>query len=219
MGNGIWKKITAIRFPFSPKGDKFFDLFEEGAANLVKIARSFQELVEEWEGVEEKVREIADLEHEGDVIIHRIMANLHSTFFTPLDREDIALLANRVDDVVDFIHTAAEFMLIYKVDRPTESAVQLANVILEAACEVERALPSLRHSAKLSKVLPSCVELNRLENEADRIMRAALGKMFEDRADITDIFRWREIYEYMETATDRCEDVADILEGVALKHG
>ena len=218
MGNSIWKKITTIRLPFSPKGDKFFDLFEEGTANLVKTARLFQELVEKWESVEEKVREIADLEHEGDDIIHRIMANLHSTFFTPLDREDIALLANRLDDVVDFIHTAAEYMLIYRVGRPAESAVQLANVILEAACEVERAMSSLSCRAKLSNVLPNCVELNRLENEADRIMRGALGEMFENHADILDIFRWREIYEYMESATDRCEDVADIIEGVALKH-
>lgn len=219
MGNRIWKKVTAIGSPLYPKGDKFFDLFEEGAANLVKIARSFQELVENWEGVEEKVKEIADLEHEGDEIIHRIMANLHSTFITPMDREDITLLANRLDDVVDFIHSAAEYMLIYRVGRPTRSVLELADIIVAAACEVERAIPILHHRAELRQMLPHCVELNRLENEADRIMRRALGEMFENGADILDIFRWREIYEYMETATDRCEDIADVLEGVALKHG
>ncbi|HJX70201.1 MAG TPA: DUF47 family protein [Dehalococcoidia bacterium] len=219
MWNKVWRKIITMRFPFASKGDKFFDLFEEGAANLVKIARTFQELVEKWEGVEEKVSEIADLEHEGDDVIHRIMANLHSTFVTPLDREDIALLANRLDDVVDFIHSAAEYMLIYRVGRPPQSALELANVIVEAAYEVEKAIPILRHRAELRQMLPHCVELNRLENEADQIMRRTLGEMFENRTDILDIFRWREIYEYMETATDRCEDVADILEGVALKHG
>src|SRR4030042_4692005 len=146
------------------------------------------------------------------------MANLHSTFVTPLDREDIALLANRLDDVVDFIHSAAEYMLIYRVGRPPQSALELANVIVEAAYEVEKAIPILRHRAELRQMLPHCVELNRLENEADQIMRRTLGEMFENRTDILDIFRWREIYEYMETATDRCEDVADILEGEALKH-
>ena len=219
MGNWFWKKIMPIRFPLSPKGDKFFDLFEEGAANLVKIARAFQELVEKWEDVEEKVNEITDLEHEGDEITHRIMANLHSTFVTPLDREDITLLASRLDDVVDFIHSAAEYMIIYRVGRPTQSVLDLANIIVEAAYEVEKAIPILHHRAELSQMLPHCVELNRLENEADKIMRRALGEMFENHADILDIFRWREIYEYMETATDRCEDIADVLEGVALKHG
>ena len=207
-----------IRFPFLPKSEEFFDLFEEGAANLVKIARVFRELVEKWEDVEGKVREITDLEHKGDDITHRIMANLHSTFFTPLDREDIASLSHALDDVVDFIQAAAEHMLIYKVGRPTENALELAGVIVNAAYEVERAMPSLRRRAELGQMLARCVELNRLENEADRILRRALGGLFEDGTNIIDIIKWREIYEHMETATDRCEDVANVLEGVALKH-
>jgi hypothetical protein len=207
-----------IRFPFLPKSEEFFDLFEEGAANLVKIAELFRELVEKWEGVEDKVREITELEHKGDDVIHRIMANLHSTFLTPLDREDIASLAQRLDDVVDFIQAAAEHMLIYKIACPTKSALELANVIVDAAHEVERAMPGLRRRAALGQMLARCVELNRLENEADRILRRALGELFENGTDVIDIIKWREIYEYMETATDRCEDVANVLEGVALKH-
>ncbi len=207
-----------IRFPFLPKGDKFFDLFEEGAANLVKIAKVLRELVEKWEDVEDKVREITELEHKGDDVIHRIMSNLHSTFLTPLDREDIASLAQHLDDVVDFIQAAAEHMLIYKVARPRERALELANVIVAAANEVERAMPGLRHRAELGQMLARCVELNRLENEADRILRQALGELFGDSVDTLEIIKWREIYEYMETATDRCEDVANVLEGVALKH-
>jgi len=209
---------VAIRFPFLPRRGEFFNLFEEGAANLVKIARLFQELVEKWEDAENKVREITDLEHEGDTIIHRIMANLHSTFITPLDREDIASLAHALDDVVDFIQAAADAMLVYRIDRPTKNAQELANIIVEAACEVERAMPSLRRRAELRQILPSCVELNRLENEADRVLRRALGELFENGTNITDIIKWREIYEHMETATDRCEDVANVLEGVALKY-
>jgi hypothetical protein len=207
-----------IRLPFLPKGDRFFDLFEEGAANLVKIALALRELVEKWEDVEDKVREITELEHKGDDITHRIMASLHSTFFTPLDREDIALLSHALDDIVDFIQAAAEHMLIYKIGRPTGNAMELANVIVDAAYEVERAMPSLRHRAELGQMLARCVELNRLENEADRIRRRALGELFENATGIIDIIKWREIYEYMETATDRCEDVANVFEGVALKH-
>ena len=207
-----------ISLPFRPKGDRFFDLFEEGTANLVETAKVFRELVEKWEGVEDKVREISDLEHKGDDITHRIMANLHSTFFTPLDREDIAALSEALDDVVDFIKRAADAMLVYRIDRPTASAVELANIIVDAALEVERAMPRLRHRGELKQMLPSCVELNRLENEGDRIQRQALSDLFDNRTDIHNIIKWREIYEHMESATDRCEDVANVLEGVALKH-
>ncbi len=207
-----------IRLPFLPKGDQFFDLFEEGAANLVKISKVFREMVEKWESVEDKVREITELEHKGDDITHRIMANLHSTFFTPLDREDIASLSHALDDIVDFIQAAADAMLIYRIDCPTKSALELANVIVDAAYEVERAMPSLRRRAELGQMLARCVELNRLENEADRILRRALGELFENHTDIVNIIKWREIYEHMESATDRCEDVANVLEGVALKH-
>lgn len=206
-----------IRFPLMPKGEKFFDLFQEGAANLVETAKAFRELVEKWENVEEKVKGITDYEHRGDEITHRIMASLHSTFFTPLDHEDIAALAHAMDDVVDFIHAAADNMLIYKVDRPTAEAVELANVIVEASLEVEKAIACLRRRAELGQMLSRCVELNRLENEADRIMRRAVGQLFEDRTDVVNIIKWREIYEFMESATDRCEDVANVLEGVALK--
>ncbi|RLC91101.1 MAG: DUF47 domain-containing protein [Chloroflexi bacterium] len=207
-----------FRLSFQPRGDKFFDLFEEGAANLVKTAKLFRELVQDWEDVEGKVREIGDLEHKGDDITHRIMSNLHSTFFTPLDREDIVALGQSLDDVVDFIQAAADTMLLYRIERPTDSAVRLADIIVDACVLIERSMPSLRHRARLRDVLPCCVELNRLENEADRIYRQALGDLFDNSTDVPNIIKWREIYEHMESATDRCEDVANVLEGVALKH-
>ena len=204
--------------PFQSKGSKFFDLFEEGAANLVQMSKVFRELVEKWEDVEAKVNEINDLEHKGDDVTHRIMANLHSSFFTPLDRQDIALLGQALDDVVDFIQAAADAMIVYKIGRPTASAVELANIIVQAAQEIQRAMPSLRRRTELGQILARCVELNRLENEADRVKRRALGDLFDDDTNIADIIKWREIYEHMETATDRCEDVANVLEGVALEH-
>jgi predicted phosphate transport protein (TIGR00153 family) len=168
--------------------------------------------------VPESVAEITDLEHQGDLITHQIIAQLHRTFVTPFDREDIARLAQSLDDVTDFIHAAADSMFIYKVDCTTPRAIELADIIVQAAVEVERVMPQLRQRSKLIQILPRCIEINRLENMADRVFRAAMGELFDDGIDIASVIKWREIYEYMESATDRCEDVANVLEGVALKH-
>ena len=208
-----------FKFPFIPREERFFELFEEGAHNAVKAAQRLKELVNTWENVEVTVSEITKLEHKGDRITHQIMERLHRTFVTPFDREDIALLAHSLDDVTDFIHAASDAMLIYKIDRPSQRAKELADIIVQAAAEVERALPQLRRRAQLKQVLERCVEINRLENMADRVFRSAVGELFDDSTDIAHVIKWREIYEHMESATDRCEDVANVLEGVALKHG
>jgi predicted phosphate transport protein (TIGR00153 family) len=208
-----------FKFPFIPREDKFFDLFEQSAQNTVKAARKLKELVDVWDNIEGKAGEITMLEHEGDTITHQIMAQLHRTFVTPFDREDIALLAHSLDDVTDFIHAAADAMLLYKVEYPSQGAKELADIIVQAAAEVERAMPQLRHHAELKQILPRCVEINRLENMADRVFRSAMADVFDNSTDFSYVIKWREIYEHMEEATDRCEDVANVLEGVALKHG
>ena len=208
-----------FRFPFIPREEKFFGLFEDSAQNVVKAAQDLKRMVDTWEGVEERVGRINELEHEGDTITHQIIAQLNRTFVTPFDREDIALLAHAMDDVTDFIHAASDAMLLYRVSRPGQRARELADIIVQAADEVARAIPWLRRrGAGLKQVLPLCVEINRLENMADRVYRSALAELFDDSADMAQVIKWREIYEYMESATDRCEDVADVLEGVALKH-
>ncbi len=207
-----------FRFPFIPREHKFFDLFEKGAHNMVKTARVLKEMVDTWENVKKSVDEITDLEHEGDTITHQIMAQLNRTFVTPFDREDIAMLAHTLDDVTDFIFAAATRMLIYKIDHSTSRAKELADIIVQAALEVEKAIPQLRHRAELEKILPRCVEINRLENAADEVFRSALAELFDDTTDIALVIKWREIYEHMESATDRCEDVSNVLEGVALKY-
>ena len=206
------------RFPFIPQEQAFFGLFEQSAQNMVKSAEKLQQLVGTCENVPENVAEITELEHQGDLITHQIIAQLHRTFVTPFDREDIARLAQSLDDVTDFIHAAADSILIYKVDCPTPRATELADIIVQAAVEVEKAMPQLRRRAELVKILPLCVEINRLENAADRVFRAAMGELFDDNTDMASVIKWREIYQYMESATDRCEDVANVLEGVALKH-
>ena len=207
-----------FKFPFIPKEEKFFGLFEESAHNMVKTAQGLRKMIDTWEHVEGRVSEITELEHQGDTITHQIMEQLHRTFITPFDREDIALLAHSLDDVVDFIHATADAMFLYKVNSPGQKAKELADIIVQAATEVEKAMPRLRHRAELKQVLPYCVEINRLENMADRVYRSAIAELFDDSTDVAQIIKWREIYEHMESATDRCEDVANALEGVALKH-
>ena len=207
-----------FRFPFIPREEKFFGLFEESAQNVVKAAQELKTMVDTWEDVEERVGTITELEHQGDTITHQIMAQLNRTFVTPFDREDIALLAHSLDDVIDFIHAAADAMLIYKVNHSSQRAKELADIIVQGATEIERAMPYLRRRAALKQVFERCVEINRLENMADRVFRSAMGELFDDTTDIAEVIKWREIYEYMESATDRCEDVADVLEGVALKN-
>ena len=207
-----------VKFSLIPRSSKFFDLFEQSARNMVKISQVLKNMIDTWKCVEGSVAEITELEHEGDTITHQIMAQLHRTFVPPFDREDIAQLAHTMDDVVDFIHSTADVMLIYKVDRPTQRAKELASIIVEATIEVEKAVQGLRRTSELKKILERCVEINRLENMADRVYRAAIGELFEDGVEVTQVIKWREIYEHMESATDRCEDVANVLEGVALKH-
>lgn len=205
------------RFPFIPRNERFFDLFEESARNLVRGASLLAELMEKGEDVPEKVRQITELEHHGDNITHRIMAELHGTFVTPIDREDIAQLANRMDDVMDFIEGAAVAMLIYLVSRPTQRAHELADILLRVTTEVSTAIPRLRHRKQLDKIPAHCIEINRLENEGDAVIRSAMAELFFDQVDIADVIKWREIYEHVENAIDRCEDIADILEGVMIK--
>ncbi|MBI4285952.1 MAG: DUF47 domain-containing protein [Chloroflexi bacterium] len=205
-----------VRISLMPKEHRFFDLFERGAHNMVEAAQHLKDLVDNWENAEAKVDEITEIEHQGDSITHEIIAQLNRTFVTPFDREDISLLAHSVDDVTDFIQAAADAMLVYKIGCPGQRAKELADTIVLATVAVEKAMSHLRNQAQFKQMLTECVEINRLENVADRVYRAALGELF-DGTDIASIIKWREIYEHMESATDRCEDVANVLEGVALK--
>ena len=207
-----------VRLPFIPKEQKFFELFEESAHNIVQASLALQEMLNNWKFLDSKVAEITEMEHYGDTVTHQITSLLHRTFVTPFDREDIAMLANTMDDVLDFIDAAADTMFIYKIDSPTERSRELAQIIVQGATEMEKAVASLRHRSELRQIGKLCVEINRLENMADRVYRAAIAELFENSADIVQLIKWREIYNHMESATDRCEDVANVLEGVALKH-
>ncbi len=205
-------------FPFMPRDAKFFDLFEADAKNMVKVAQRLKDLVVNWDSIEARISEITELEHEGDSITHDIIKELHHSFITPFDREDIISLAHSIDDVIDFIQAAADDMLIFKVERPGSRAKELADIVVRSAEEVQKVMPKLRRKAELRQMLECCVEINRLENMADTVYRAAISELFDNPADVIKVIKWREIYEHMESATDRCEDVSNVLEGVSIKY-
>ena len=175
--------------------------------------------MENFENVPAKVQEIKDLEEFGDQIIHDITHSLHRTFVTPIDREDILALAGRLDDVVDAIDEAAQYTLEYKIEETTVYARELATIIVQCGDELERALSLLStRGSKLKEILPIAVELNRLENQADKVASKARGDLFSDDFDVVRLLKWRDIYDDLEQATDRAEDAADVLEGIVLKH-
>ena len=178
-----------------------------------------QDLVDNYENVPAKVQEIKDLEDFGDRIIHDITKSLHRTFVTPIDREDILALAGSLDDVVDAIDEAAQYILEYKIEQPTAYARLLAASIVQCADELELAVSLLStRGSKLKDILPRVVEINRLENEADRLASRARSELFDNGFDGKQILKWRDIYDDLEQATDRAEDAADILEGIVLKN-
>jgi len=207
-----------VKLSLVPREGKFFILFEQSANNALRIAEHLKDLLHNWENVKEKTAKISELENEGDAVTHQIIQELHRTFVTPFDREDIALLAHSLDDVTDNIEAAVDSMVLYQIDRPTERAKELADIIVKETGEVAKALSEMRHKVELRHILRHCVEINRYENEGDGVYRAALAELFANEQDIASIIKWREIYEYMENATDRGEDVANVLEGVALKY-
>jgi predicted phosphate transport protein (TIGR00153 family) len=207
-----------FKFSLVPREKKFFVLFEQSAQNALKTARQLQDMLRDWENIRERVSVITALEHEGDAITHQIAAELHRTFVTPFDREDIAMLANSLDDITDFIHSAADAMSLYNVDRPTEKAKEMVDIAVQAIAEVGEAVSEIEGRIDKEKLLKRCVEINRLENVGDSLYRSAMAELFANCADFAHVIKWREIYEDIENAIDRCEDVANILEGVALKY-
>ena len=208
-----------LSLSFTPREDRFFFLLHQSSLNIQKVADRFQDLMENFENVSAKVSEIKELEEMGDQIIHDITHSLHTTFVTPLDREDIMGLAGSLDDVIDAIDEAAQYTLEYRIVEPTEHARHFATIIRRCADELERAVGLLSaRGSKLREILPISVEINRLENEADKVLSRAMGELFDDGSNVIDILKWRDIYGDMEEATDRAEDAANVLEGIVLKH-
>jgi len=159
-----------------------------------------------------------ELEHQGDFLTHQVMNQLQKSFVTPIDREDIALLAQRLDDVLDHIEAAVTALCDYEIAAPTPTAREMAAVIQKTGTALQEAMAHIRR-ADLKAVLPITVEINRLENQGDQLFRAAMRDLFQNQEDVRDIIKWREVYDELEAATDSAEDVANVMEGVVLKYG
>ncbi|MEZ4400758.1 MAG: DUF47 domain-containing protein [Kofleriaceae bacterium] len=204
---------------FLPRETSFFDFFEQHAALTVEGTKEFLSLVTTGTNIEAKARRIADIEHETDVITHRCVEALHKTFITPIDRDSIHRLITRMDDVMDFIEAAAERIALYELTTMTTDVRDLADVLTRAAIQVEMAVKGLRNLKDPQSILKQCIDINRLENESDQIIRRAVARLFrEEKDDPIMVIKWKEVYENLEDAADRCEDVANIIEGVILEH-
>jgi len=202
-------------FRLFPRNVAFFDLFHEAAQNMVLGSRLLKEMMETYHDVEQKAREIKRVESAGDSITHTIFRNLNQTFITPIDREDIYALASGIDDVLDWVEATADQLVVFKIEKPTQEAIQLADIIYRSAEELGRGIAQL---SKVKDMNATFVTVNSLENEADRITRDAIARLFENEKDPIMVIKWKEIYENLEEGTDRCEDVANVLEQILLKH-
>jgi len=205
-------------FSLIPKEMVFFDLFEDAAKNAHQGALALQELLADFTNVPDKVRRIKDIEHAGDKITHEVIDRLNRTFITPIDREDIHELACRIDDIIDLIDTAVNRMVIYKVRQSTPEALELARCLHHSTGLIVTAVSLLRDMKESRRIHEQCVAIQTQENEADKIMQTALEKLFANNHDPIEIIKWKDLYEEIESATDRCEDVANVLDSIVLKH-
>jgi len=201
-----------------PKERSFFDDFDEQGRKTVEGCRAFLALAEDFADAGTKAKEIKSLETQCDSVTHRVVEKLHKTFITPFDRGDIYSLITKMDDIMDFVEAASERISLYDMRTSTKELQDLARNLLQGSERVLEAVSGLRNLKNAKLVLEKCVEINRLENEADALLRGTLAKLFREEKDPISIIKWKEIYELVETATDRCEDVANIIEGVVLEN-
>jgi uncharacterized protein len=200
---------------FAPKEREFFDLFEEAGSNIVRAAELLERMLDQWPDHGELSRDVVVCEQEGDRITHDIIQRLNQTFVTPIDREDIYELASALDDVVDYTEEVADYLGLYKIEAPMEQAQALAHVLHAAARQIAQAMPRLRGFKDISHYT---VEINRLENDGDRITREAVASLFDNGIDPMVVIRWKDIFERLEEAIDATEHVANILEGITIKN-
>jgi uncharacterized protein len=201
-----------------PRETSFFDFFEQHAALTVEGIKEFMSLVTTGANIPAKAKRIKEIEHETDTITHRCVEALHKTFITPIDRDDIHHLISQMDDIMDSVEAAAERIMLYDVTVMMPEARDMADVLLRAAQGMAEALRGLRHKKDFPATIKICIDINRLENEGDSILRTALARLFREEKDAITVIKWKEIYENLENATDRCEDVANIIEGMILEN-
>lgn len=200
---------------FMPKDREFFDLFEAAATNVVRGADLLDQMLRNYPDKRDLARDILICEQEGDRITHDVINRLNNTFVTPIDREDIILLASSLDDIADFTEEVADYLGLYKIEAPMEQAQRLAHILLEATRQIAEAMPRLRDFKHMDKYT---IEIHRLENDGDRIVREGIASLFEGGIDPMVVIRWKDLFERLEEAIDACESVANVLQGIVIKN-
>lgn len=213
--------MIANLFRFIPHDERFFELFNRSADNVLEGAIALVDLLDNYTEVERKARRLKDIEHQGDEITHEIFRALNRAFVTPLDREDISELAEALDDVLDWTEDVSRRMYIYKINEPTDLARRFAQVILEQAEILQRTVPLLADSRDRAGIQKAMVEVHRLENEADDLLVEALGGLYDRATDVPSLaqaIRWADVYQLLEGTTDRATQVASVLQNIVVKH-
>lgn len=200
-----------------PKEIDFFEILDRASLNITKAGVLLVALMENFDRLEERAKEIYEVEQEGDVLTHEIMKKLNKTFITPIDREDLHALASSLDDILDLIWGAVDRIVVFKIKETTKEAISMAKDVHTTTEVIHKAIHKLKEK-QYAHVQDHCIEINRLENRVDRDFRDALGKLFEEVTDPILIIKWKEIYEHLEDASDKCEDVANVLESIVLKY-
>ena len=201
-----------------PREEKFFDYFDNASEKMIRGIRLLKEMMRDLSNAEGKARQIKDVEHEADRITHETVSSLHKTFITPIDRESIYALITMMDDVLDLIDSTSERVLLYKIKTSTPESMDLIEVLEKAVEQVAKGINGLRDLKNSSSILSICIEINRLENEGDRTFRNALSVLFSSSYEPIEIIKWKDVYETLEEAIDRCEDVANVLEGIVVEN-
>jgi predicted phosphate transport protein (TIGR00153 family) len=207
-----------------PKEGNFFGLFNEHAAHIAEGARAFASMLQHYEKAdlrEKYAHEVDAAEHAADKITAEVNRMLHRTFITPIDREQIHGLINAMDDILDLLQDTSEVMALYNVQRLPGDVERLGDISMKCCQRVKHAvslLPGLKRAAVAEAALKTCEEIDRLESDADRVMRGAMSKLFRDDIDVRELIKLKAIYEHLESISDRCEDVANLIEGIVLEH-
>jgi predicted phosphate transport protein (TIGR00153 family) len=200
-----------------PRSIDFFAIFDKVALNISHAASLFVSMMENFDNIDARAKEIHECEQDGDVLTHDIIKNLNKTFITPIDREDLHALASSLDDILDLIWAAADRITVFKLKESTPWAIKMSKDLLITVEFVHKAIKKLKEK-NYSHIQEYCIEINKLENRIDRSFRDALGHLFEEMKDPILIIKWKEIYEHLEDASDTCEDVANVLEAIVLKN-
>jgi hypothetical protein len=205
-----------VNFSFLPAEVKFYDYFEKASANLLEGARLLQNLLDNYQNVEEQVAQITEIEHQGDFIVHEVTTLLPRTLITPIDADDIQRLVSSVDDALDAVYTVSQRLLIYQISDVKKPARRLAHLIVESAQELDAAIKGLRDKKNYEQIYARIVQINTLENNGDRVYYDGLSNLVSHRDDLFEFIIWKEIYELLEATTDRIEDAGDVIQKVLI---